>query len=540
MAPRNRDAAVRLDTELRSHRSFALLRGGNDPARSEPPRDAAVLDLGSSSWRLVVYRYVPGAWWRRTGQLQEPALIARGLDASGRLSRRAIQSGIDTLEIFARYCHARGIAPRDVHVVATSAVRDAANGDELVVRAAAATGFDVRVLSIEHEAHYGYLAAVNSTTLTDGVVLDVGGGSLQLVAVDEREPVAVGSWPLGAVRVTERLLPGDGPASRKLLKQARAAVRAELSRAPWLAASGSRLVAVAGAARNLAGAVQRAHGLDATGVQGYVLAHDDLRALVATLARLPRSARALPGIKPARADHILAAALVIEAVLELGGFDGIEVTRAGLREGVFFEHLLLAPGSPLIDGVREASIRGLAASCEADLAHAEHVAHIASQLHDSLARGGLIAPGREERELLWAAAMLHDIGMAIAYDGHHAHSHYLIVNAGLAGFHPREVALIAQIVRYHRKGMPDLDELERYARAGDRELVRRCAVILRLAEQLERGHGQSIRDARLVPSGRTVELHLDGDDDLARWSVGRRLGDDDTFRRVFGRRLTLA
>jgi exopolyphosphatase/guanosine-5'-triphosphate,3'-diphosphate pyrophosphatase len=539
MAPRNRDAAIRLDTGVRAHRSFALVRGGKDSAKGEPPRDAAVLDLGSSSWRLVVYRYVPGAWWRRTGQLQEPALIAQGLDASGRLSRSAIQRGIDTLEIFARYCHARGTAPGDVHAVATSAVRDAANGDELVSRAAASTGFDVRVLSTEQEARYGYLAAVNSTTLADGAVLDLGGGSLQLVAVREREPGVVGSWPLGAVRVTERLLPGEGPVSRKLLKQARATVRAELTQASWLAGSGPRLVAVAGAVRNLAAAVQRAHGLDATGVQGYVLAADDLRALVVRLARLPRSARALPGIKPSRADNILAAALVIEAVLELGGFDGIEVTRAGLREGVFFEQRLLTPGASLIDGVREASVRGLAASCQADLPHAEHVAHLASQLHASLAEAGLVAPAPDERELLWAAAMLHDIGMAIAYDSHHAHSHYLIVNAGLAGFSPRDVALIAQIVRYHRKGMPDLDELEPYAQSGDRELVRRCAVILRLAEQLERGHGQSIHGARLVPVDSTIELQLHGDDDLARWSIDRQMNDD-TFRRVLGRRLTIA
>jgi exopolyphosphatase/guanosine-5'-triphosphate,3'-diphosphate pyrophosphatase len=536
MASRTPDAAVRFDTGARASRSFALVRGGRDDA----PRDAAVLDLGSSSWRLVVYRYVPGTWWRRTGQLQEPALIAQGLDASGRLSRSAIRHGIDTLEIFARYCHARGIPPGDVHAVATSAVRDAANGDELVARAAAATGFDVRILSTEQEARYGYLAAVNSTTLTDGVVLDIGGGSLQLVEVRGREAGAVGSWALGAVRVTERLLPGSRPVSRKLLKQARSTLRSELTAASWLAASGRRLVAVAGAARNLAGAVQRAHGMDATGVQGYLLAADDLRALVARLAKLPPSARALPGIKPSRAGHILAAALVIEAVLELGGFEGIEVTRAGLREGIFFDHRLRSSGPPLIEGVREASIRGLAVSCETDLVHAEHVAHLASQLHDSLADVGLIDPAPDERELLWAAAILHDIGMSIAYDSHHAHAHYLIVNAGLAGFSPRDVALIAQIVRYHRKGMPDLDELEPYADNGDRELVRRCALIVRLAEQLERGHGQSIHDARLTPSGDdAIELRLQGDDDLARWSVSRQMRDDDTFRRVFGRRLAL-
>jgi exopolyphosphatase / guanosine-5'-triphosphate,3'-diphosphate pyrophosphatase len=519
--------------------NLALVHGGRDLPANAPQRTAAVLDLGSSSWRLVVYRYVSGRWWRRTGQLQEPAQIAAGLDATGRLDDCAIRAGIDTLRVFGRYCGARDIPVRGVHAVATSAIRDAANGDEFVARAMAATGFDIEVLSTDEEAHYGYLAAVNSTTLADGVVLDLGGGSLQLVAVRDRRPQTVRSWPLGAIRLTERLLPSRGTVPRKLLKRVRAVLRDDLGQATWLSESGPRLVAVAGAARNLASAVQRAHGRDAAGVQGYVLTADDVRVLVATLAKLPPAARALPGIRPARAGHILAAALVLEAVLDVGRFDGIEVTRAGLREGILFERHLLASGPPLLGDVREASVRGLAATCEADPAHAEHVARLALRMHDSLADANVLEALPGERGLLWAAAMLHDVGMAIAYDGHHAHSHYLIVNAGLAGFSPREVALIAQIVRYHRKGMPDLDELAPLARAGDRELVRRCAVLLRLAEQIERGEGQSIRDARIVATAREVELRLIGDDDLARWSIDRQM-DDGVFERVFGRRLALA
>jgi exopolyphosphatase / guanosine-5'-triphosphate,3'-diphosphate pyrophosphatase len=114
----------------------------------------------------------------------------------------------------------------------------------------------------------------------------------------------------------------------------------------------------------------------------------------------------------------------------------------------------------------------------------------------------VIDPEPEELGLLRAAAMLHDIGMAVAYDSHQEHPHYLILNPGLPGFGPREVALIAQIVRYHRKGIPDLDEPAPMPRRGDRELVRRCAVLLRLAEQLERGEGQSVVDAtRLEVAG---------------------------------------
>jgi exopolyphosphatase/guanosine-5'-triphosphate,3'-diphosphate pyrophosphatase len=132
----------------------------------------------------------------------------------------------------------------------------------------------------------------------------------------------------------------------------------------------------------------------------------------------------------------------------------------------------------------------------------------------------------EERELLWAAALLHDIGMTIGYDGHPDHAHYLILQAGLPGYGPREVELIAQIVRHHRKGSPDDD------------LVARCALLLQLAEQLDRGQDQSVIEARLVKERRTLRLKLRGDDRLAVWSLERRLSEG-AFRRVFGRRLVV-
>jgi exopolyphosphatase / guanosine-5'-triphosphate,3'-diphosphate pyrophosphatase len=516
-----------------------VLSGGEQAPAPDESRDAAVIDLGSNSWRLVVYRYLPGGWWRRTGQLQEPVRIAEGLAASGRLAPAAIARGLDTLTVFARYCRARGLGPEQVEAVATSAVRDSSNRDDLLTPARAATGFDIRLLTAEQEAHSAYLAAVNSSTLTDGTVLDLGGGSLQLVAVGARRARRYGSWPLGAVRVTERLLPGSEPVSRKELKRARAAVRDELADAAWLDRTGPRLVAVGGAARNLATATQRARGLDGAGIQGHVIGADELRGLVTELAGLPASGRALPGIKPSRADIILAAAVVLEAVVDLGGFDGIEVTRAGLREGVFFQRRLFARAAPLVPDVRAASVRDLAVLHGACLDHAEHVANLAVQLHDSLAEAEVITPAADERELLRAAATLHDLGMTIGYDGHQGHSHYLILSAGLPGFGPRELALIAQTVRYHRKGTPDLDELHPLAGRGDRELVQRCALLVRLAELLESGEDQSVRVARLEPGGDGgLHLRLHGDDRLARWCARRQMGEE-AFRRVFGGRLVV-
>ena len=216
---------------------LALLPGGAE-AGEQDERIAAVADLGSNSWRLVVYAYVPRASWVRIGDVQETVRIAEGLEASGELSDAAIERALETLEMFERYCDARGVERSAVDAVATSAIRDATNGAGLLALARDLTGFDIRVLTIEEEARYGYLAAVNTTGLVDGVALDLGGGSLQLVRVQDRQAASVDSWPLGAVRVTERLLPGDGPVTRKRLKRARAAIREQLAAPAGLSPAG--------------------------------------------------------------------------------------------------------------------------------------------------------------------------------------------------------------------------------------------------------------------------------------------------------------
>ena len=142
----------------------------------------------------------------------------------------------------------------------------------------------------------------------------------------------------------------------------------------------------------------------------------------------------------------------------------MEVTDAGLREGAFFEELLDGSDPPLLEDVRAASVLNLAAQYHPDAAHTAHVARLALEIWDALARPACTPATGEERELLWAAAMLHDVGTAVDYDDHHKHSRYLILNAGLPGFSPRETALIGQAARYHRKGQPGLGEFAPLAR----------------------------------------------------------------------------
>ncbi|MDE3129860.1 MAG: Ppx/GppA family phosphatase [Acidobacteriota bacterium] len=515
------------------------------------PHHVAVIDLGSNSWRLVIYSYdaePPREWWKRTDELFESVRIGSGLAATGRLGDDAMDRGLETLGIFARFCQANGLGAEDVHVFATSAIRDASNRDEFLRRVRDTSGYDVEVLSTAAEAHYGYVAAINSTTLEDGVVLDIGGGSMQLIQVADRLERGSASFPVGAVRMTESFLSDadpDKPARKKDLQRLRDHIARELEGAGWPSAHGGRLVGTGGAVRNLAAAAQRAQfgavgGTD-IGIQGFVVSAEALNELVGTLAALPvAERRTVPGIKPGRGDIILAAAAVLQTVVELGGFAGIEATEAGLRDGIFLARTILGEEQPRFADVRRAAVRNLAVQYESDLPHTQHVAHLALQMHQSLAGNGLFEPQAGEAELLWAAAMLHDVGMTISYGDHHKHSRYLIVSAELPGFDPRERALIAQMTRYHRKGVPKLGEWAKLGRAGDEEMLDRCALILRLAEHLERGRDQSVSEVHLRTNGDGISLHLlaEGDLTLPRWSV-ERYGDDEAFERTFHRPLVI-
>ncbi len=493
----------------------------------------AVIDLGSNSFRLVVFTYTED-WWKRTDEIYESVRVGEHQETGGPLQPEPMRRALETIDLFAHFCRATGI--ERVRPLATSAIREASNRKAFVRAARKRAGLDVEVLTREREARYGYLAVVNSTTLTDGVALDIGGGSMQLTHVVDRASRDARSWRLGAVVTTERFLAAER-VKPKHLKALREHVRTELADAEWLGDSDGSLAGIGGTVRNLAAAVMIERGLPWYGVQGFRLERGELDALVERLAGMsPEQRSRVAGIKPERGDLILAGAVVVQTVMEVGGFEALEVTEAGLREGAFFEELLAGQDPPLLADVRASSVRNLAAQYHADPAHTAHVVRLALEIWDALAAAGLHPGDAEERELLWAAAVLHDVGTAVDYDDHHKHSRYLILNAGLPGYSPRETALIGQAARYHRRGQPGLGEFAALARKGDEALLARCSAALRVAEQLERPRDQTVRHVQLAVRDGRVELRLDSEADatVSRWAAQRQ---GDVFRRAFGKEL---
>ncbi|HTI33901.1 MAG TPA: hypothetical protein VL422_09520, partial [Miltoncostaea sp.] len=216
--------------------------------RQGAERRLAVVDMGSNTFRLVVFRYRQGGGFRLVDEIRHAVRLSEGADESG-LRRDALERAEHTARLYAAFCEASEVD--EVVVAATSAARDAANGEQAMRALSADGALDVRVLSAEEEAWYGYLGAVNSTTLGDGHVLDLGGGSLQLTAVRGRALQQAISRPLGAVRMTERYLPGER-STRSDLKPLRRKVLKEIGGVPWLAGAGGRMVGVGGTIRTLA------------------------------------------------------------------------------------------------------------------------------------------------------------------------------------------------------------------------------------------------------------------------------------------------
>ncbi|CAB4928815.1 unannotated protein [freshwater metagenome] len=512
---------------------------------ASPASRRAVVDLGSNTFRMVVYAVdpsaalVPGGAWRQTAELYEPVRIGADLGPDGELQPRGLRRAFVAIQLFDHFCRSHELTPDRIDAVATSAIREAPNQDAILDDTRAQTLLRPRVLTQAEEAAYGHVAAINSTTLHDGGVLDIGGGSMQIARTRDRHATDSRSWRLGAVRTTERFLEGDGPTSKHQLKALRKHVEGELSEAPWVADLGDRLVGVGGAVRNLATAARHDLGKTDLGVQGVAVGRDDLRRLIEELAALPPSERgSVAGIKPSRADVILGAAVTIDTVLGVAGLDAIEATEFGLREGVLLDRLLAGEaalhGLAAYPDVRDAAVRNLAARYDDDPRHSAHVEKLALQLFDGLTELGVHDGSPAERSLVSAAAALHDIGMAVGYDDHHKHGRYLLVTNGLPGFSPAETAVVGQAIRYHRKGNPTMGPFRSIVSDGDDERLLRMVALLRMAEGMERGHDGAVRSVTLRRDGDRLLLHMacgvDGAP-VARWAAEGQAG---LVRRAFG------
>lgn len=502
------------------------------------------IDIGTNSIHLIVVELDPQFGTSRT-VLKAREMVRLGAGdtlARGVLGKKAFARGVTAIAKFAEAARAAGAS--DIRATATSAVREAENRDEFLAAVRLACGLDVEVLADTEEARLIHLGVSRGYPLGDRLacIFDIGGGSTEFIVGDARRPHYLHSVRMGSLRLYERYLRdelgGDAnlPALERHVRELMLPVAEQIGDYSY-----DVLIATSGTVMGLATLDAARSGIAAQRMHGYVLRLERLVALQRTmLALAPAERKRLPGMNPRRADIIVAGNAIVIGIMEALGRDELVVSERALREGIVVDYIErnIAVARRIGDERtrRFDAVHALGRRFGAFGAHEDRVANLALQLFDGLATVHRFEPA--DRDVLFAAALLHDAGRAISASAHHKHGAYVVRNAGLPGWRADEIELIAALVRYHRKAAPKPTHPEWFAAAPAlRAKIAGLASILRIAEGLDRRHFGLVSSIEAVMTPGGVTFAVEAAQDVTPEIEGARFKAD-LFERTFGRIVT--
>ncbi|MHB1139175.1 MAG: Ppx/GppA phosphatase family protein [Microthrixaceae bacterium] len=478
------------------------------------PDALAAIDIGTNSVHMLIARIAASGRFEVITRQKEMVRLGSGQGEMKVLEPAAIDRGVEAL------ARCRSLAQSfdaPIYAVATSAVREALNAEVFLDRALAEAGVEVQVISGHEEARLIQLGVLQALPVFDQrlALIDVGGGSTEVLYGTKGAVDYARSIKLGSLRMTRRFFP-DGVVAGDAVERCRTYVRGRLASMAHEVAPLDHDVVVAssGTAETLAEMVLARRDAPAPQqLNATTISVAELSEIVDLLgaAATPEERRKLDGIDAARADILLGGAIVLEQVCEAIGAEELTISEYALREGVLLDALHRAGGGALhhLSDLRRTSVFHLMELCDDDPDHSLQVARLALALHDALApRLGL---GDTERELLEAAALLSNVGLFISHSRHHKHSYYVIRNSEhLMGFTDREIELIAQIARYHRKSAPSEEKHPEFAalHEHDRAVVRAASAMLRVAIGMDRNHDAAVEDIVVRDEGDVVTIGL--------------------------------
>ncbi|MBV6520587.1 MAG: Exopolyphosphatase [Gemmatimonadaceae bacterium] len=490
----------------------------------------AAIDIGSNSIRQLVADVTPTGEIRVIDEMKAAPRLASGLDRNARLSEAAMRHALEAVTRMATLARQMGV--KHIDAVATSAVREASNRREFLDRLRQETGLRVRVLDGEAEARLSFRSALAHFDLGAGraVVMDIGGGSLDLALSADGLVERLVSLPFGAIRMTEQFL-GNRP-RRKDVRRLRSHVRDDIRRAlPVRDWRGARVIGSGGTFTNLAGMHLYRQGFtSAVGrVHGTRVPREELEHIIDLLQDTsPVERPNIAGLNPGRSDIILAGLAVAAEVLARVDARELMVSSYGLREGILLERARISPQPADPGEGRERGVRTFVERCHCDVKHAQQVQRLALQMFDSF--GHRLGCEPSERQTLADAALLHDVGYHINYDGHHKHSLHLIRHADLPGVPPDEKIVMAHVARYHRGAAPRRSHLP-YGTLdkATRARIKRLSAILRVADGFDRGHIGAVRSVKVRWLDRALRLTVVGNPRarsvrLELWGASRKAG----------------
>jgi len=479
-------------------------------ARSERPRLAAI-DVGSNTIRLVVAEVEPDGTYRVIDEERELVRLARGLSKTGCLGEKPSRLAIETIGKMKEIADGLGA---EVRAIATSAVREASNGDFFCKEVARLTKVQLEVIAGEEEGLLAFESAAHNFRMDHQpvAVVDLGGGSMEVVLAAGGAIQNACSLPLGTVRLTEEHCRSD-PLRSKHWQEMKAeidfAIHAALGPTPFHAET---LIGSGGTFNALAEMARWMREDTFASVHGFTLSRDEVAAFVRRLLKMPVSLRRqIPGLNPKRADIILAGAAAIARLMKWLDCQRVIVNELGIRDALIrrmieTRHKRGRDREPQ-ELQRIGGVRILARKYRSSAKHCEHVARLAVDIFDGLRKPfELPALGRE---LVQAAALVHDIGSVVCHTQHHKHAYHLIINSGIPGYSARELELIANVARYHQRALPKKTHANfANLHPSDRKLIRVLSGILRVADGLDRTHTQRVRRVRVRVEDEAVRMIL--------------------------------
>ncbi|MBN1210269.1 MAG: Ppx/GppA family phosphatase [Myxococcaceae bacterium] len=485
----------------------------------------AAIDVGTNAVRLELARPDPDGALETLHQERDPIRPGEGVFATGAMPRETADRLLSTLRRYAALCRRHKAR---VRAVATSALREARNSEEIVRRVHEEAGLELEVVSGKEEARLICLGVLHrKPSGARSLLVDIGGGSTEVATATGEKPDNLWSLALGAVRLTEVFNAAKAvtPKQLRLMRSfvaevVRKTLPPKLPRLPKTALGSSGTINVV---------VSFASGDSAGSASARQISH-----AVEALAEMPPERRR-KRFDPRRADIIVAGAVILEGVVKHLGVDAVTAVNRGLRDGLLVDLLYRQDASREDTSLADAA-RAIGQRFFFDEKHSRQVARLALTLFDQLA--ALHHLPLSTRPYLEVAALLHDIGNAVSYERHHKHTYYLIHHADIPGLAERERELVARVARYHRRSAPDL---RHSGLAGllpsEARTVRKLATLLRVADSLDRGHQQAVKSLKALRGRDGVTLHLQARHplDLELWNAEREVAN---FRSVFGKRLS--
>jgi exopolyphosphatase / guanosine-5'-triphosphate,3'-diphosphate pyrophosphatase len=501
----------------------------------------AAIDIGSNSIRMEAAETVSGGPARILTSAREVTRLGQSVFQTGRLSEDAIVLACEVLSRMAAQYKALDVV--GVRAVATSSARDARNQTEFLERASQAIGSPVEAITGREEARLIH-AGVESRwphPRQRVLIVDIGGGSVEIVASENGRLIDALSKPLGAVRLRELFLADDPPSPRQLhqmedyIRGRLAGATRRLGPAPW-----DRAIATSGTASAVACAINDVPRSKRDQADRLRASAPQIRRLYRKLSQLALpERRKVRGIGPRRAEIIVPGVCVLSRILDEFQLPRLNYSAAGIRDGIIADLAARGIGRELaqLDRDQRKEVERMCIRYAVPLKHARKVAALASALFHAFQPLHQLPPALGK--LLEAAAYLLDTGHYVNDLSHHKHSYYLVTNSDVSGFTRAELEFIANLCRYHRKAMPSPDHTnQRLLGNGDRQAMLLLIPLLRLADNLDRSREQRVESIECqIRNGQpSIRLISSSDVELEQWAAGR-VGE--IFRQVYGRSLAI-